>query len=309
MDKNSGIVVLGVPRSGTTLVRRLLNAHPNIACPGETCILSACARFMHSETVADGLEFGVVNGLSFAGFSQEEILHRLRNFAFSFHNEYAQAQGKNRWAEKTAVDIFHLERIEELCADQVQFVCVVRHGLDVVCSLREFSDRGFTYLSEIHEYVKQYPIAVEGFAHAWVNANQSLLEFIARHSENAILVRYEDLVSETESEVQRVFEFLNERVDDELISTALARPKQTGLGDWKTYQRNTISETSIGRWKGLPPFLVNSLAEICNRTLEALGYDTISLKPRDKQSIARRRYEMAMLFRANKDSGNTDSSS
>jgi len=303
MENNSGIVILGVPRSGTTLVRRLVNAHPNIACPGETCILSACARFMHSETVADGLEFGVITGLSFAGFSQDEILHRLRNFAFGFHTDHAQSQGKKRWAEKTAVDIFHLDGIEDLCADQVQYVCVVRHGLDVICSLKEFSDRGFTYLSEVHEYIKRYPIVLEAFAHAWVDANQSLLRFIDRHPDNTHVIRYEDLVDNPETETKKMFEFLNEQIDENIISTALARPRKTGLGDWKTYQRDNIDKASIGRWKGLPQYLASRLAEICNPTLESFGYETILVKPRDKQSVARRRYEMAMNFNSSKDNG------
>ncbi|MCA9663328.1 MAG: sulfotransferase, partial [Myxococcales bacterium] len=34
--RSPGIIVLGAPRSGTTLLRRLLDAHPNIACPPET---------------------------------------------------------------------------------------------------------------------------------------------------------------------------------------------------------------------------------------------------------------------------------
>jgi len=300
MDTQKGIVILGSPRSGTTLVRRLLNAHPNIACPGETCILSACARFLHSETVADGLDFGVLNGLSFAGIDQDEILDRLRNFAFSFHADYARAQSKARWAEKTAVDVFHLDKIEMLCGDHVQYVCVVRHGLDVACSLKEFSDRGFTYLSEIHEYIKHYPIVLEAFGHAWVDANNALLELIERKPDNTHLLRYEDLVDSPDSEIARLFSFLNEDPDEGIVNAAMARPKQAGFSDWKTYERSGIDKSSLNRWQSLPPHLVSRLAEICNPTLSLLGYEPQQVKPREKQSTARRRYEFSMLFGANK---------
>jgi protein-tyrosine sulfotransferase len=106
-----GIVVLGVPRSGTTLVRRLLNAHPRIACPPETNLLSAAARFLAEQRFAGGLSVGVIPGLDFAGFSEAEVLERFREFLFSFWREIARRAGKARWAEKTAVDVFHLDAI------------------------------------------------------------------------------------------------------------------------------------------------------------------------------------------------------
>lgn len=303
MARNNGIIVLGAPRSGTTLVRRLLDAHPRIACPGETCLFSACARFLHTETVADGLEFGVINGLSFAGLERDEILSRLRDFAFGFHMDLARKEGKQRWAEKTAVDVFHLDRIEELCGDHVQYVCVVRHGLDVVCSLREFSDRGFTYLSEIHDYVREYPIVLEAFAHAWTDANASLLGFLERAGDNAVLLRYEDLIASPEAEVAKLFEFLDEDPDAGIVERALARPKKTGLGDWKTYERSEIDAGSVERWKKLPPQLVSRLAGVCNPTLEAFGYEPLPVRGADSQAAARRRYEMSMLFGANRKDG------
>lgn len=292
---DNGIVILGVPRSGTTLVRRILNAHPNIASPGETCILSACARFLKTEIVADGVEFGVVNGLSFAGFEHDEILDRLRTFAFGFHDEYAREHGKKRWAEKTAVDIFHLNEIETLCGDQVQYVCVVRHGLDVVCSIQEFSDRGFTYLAELHEYVKKYPRALEAFAHAWVDANSALIDFVSRNPNNTLLIRYEDLISAPEDRITELFDFLNETYYDDILERAFKKPRSAGFGDWKTYSRKTIDNVSVQRWKSLPPNTVNRLAEICNPVLKQLGYKEEQTRTPDDQKVARRKYDFSVI--------------
>src|SRR5262249_42673199 len=104
---HDGIIVMGAPRSGTTLLRRILDAHPDIACPGETNLLAACARFLHSETIAEGVDIGVLAGLEFAGFAEDAVLEALREFAFGFHREYAKRQGKPRWACKTAFDVFY----------------------------------------------------------------------------------------------------------------------------------------------------------------------------------------------------------
>ena len=293
---DDGIVILGVPRSGTTMVRRILNAHPRIASPGETCILSACARFLHSETVADGLEFGVISGLSFAGYERDEVLERLRLFATEFLEAYAKKQGKKRWAEKTAVDIFHLDAIESLCANRVKYVCVVRHGLDVVCSLKEFSDRGFTYLAEIHDYVRRYPRPLEAFAHAWVDANSALIDFVSRNPNNTLLMRYEDLVATPKDGIVDLFKFLNEKYYDNILERAFEKPRSAGFGDWKSYSRTTIDNTSVQRWKSLPPNTANRLAEICNPVLEKLGYDEEQTRIPDNQAVARRKYDFSMIL-------------
>ena len=300
-ESEKGIVVLGTPRSGTTLVRRILNAHPRIARPGATCVLSACARFLQSETVADGVEYGVISGLSFAGFSRSHVLSRLRAFAFGFHEDYASQQGQARWAEKTAVDIFHLDKMEAICAGSVRFVCVVRHGLDVVCSLQEFSNRGFTYLAEIHEYVKRYPRMLEAFAHAWVDANNALIDFVHRNPDNSLLIRYEDLIETPKKYTSEMFAFLNEDYSDELLDAAMKMPHSIGFGDWKTYARTNIDKVSKCRWKSLPPNTVSRLAEICNPTLEKLGYPPEEIRMPESEAIARRKFEIALAFGANVD--------
>lgn len=295
-QENRGIVVLGAPRSGTTLLRRILNAHPSIACPGETAIFSACARFLQTETVADGLDFGVVSGLSFAGFEPNDVLARLRQFAIGFHEEYAAAQKKTRWAEKTAVDIFHLVNIEKLLGDNVQYVFVVRHGLDVACSIEEFSNRGHTYLTELHEYVKRHARPLEAFAHAWVDACAQMQDFMRRNPENFAMVRYEELIADPLQESQRLLSFLGESVNDDIIEKALQRPDAKGFGDWKTYGKSTIETSSIQRWKTLPPNLIGSLAEICNPTLVELGYEAVQSRPPETQAAAQRKYEFALAF-------------
>ncbi len=290
-----GIIILGTLRSGSTLLRRLLDAHPNIACPAETCIFSACARFLHSERVSDGLPFGVLTGLAFAGFQPDEVRERLREFAFGFHRDHANRQNKERWAEKTAVDSFHIDKIEELCGDKVQFICLARHGLDVACSTQELSDRGYTYLSEIHEYVKQFPRPLEAFAHAWVDVNRAILSFIKRHPDNTIFVRYEDLISDPEKVMRRTLTFLGEEWNDDLLHVGLTKKTSAGLGDWKTYDRAGIDDSSVNRWKSLPPYIISTLAQICNPMLKDCGYEPVEVREMDTAEKARRRYQLALM--------------
>ena len=134
-----GIVVLGSPRSGTTLLRRLLNAHPDICCPPETNVLGACGRFLEERPFAGGMSVGVAPGLKFSGFAEEDVIQRLREFAFSFFREICAKNDRTIWAEKTAFDSFYVDSIERLCGGACRYIIIVRHPFDVVVSLRDLT--------------------------------------------------------------------------------------------------------------------------------------------------------------------------
>lgn len=293
--QHEGIIVLGAPRSGTTLLRRLLDAHPDITCPGETNLFRACARFLLSERIAEGVHIGVLDGLAYAGFTREEVLRRLREFAFSFHHEYAAQQGKRRWADKSPLDSFHLAEIEQLCGDDVFFVAIQRHGLDVASSIQDLCEKNGGYLKELHDYVVRYPITLEAFAHVWVDLTQAINAFVERHPGNAILVSYEELTQDPDVTMGRIMERVGETWEPSYTEEALQKRRGLGLGDWKTYGRSAIDASSVGRWKRLSEDTRNRLGAICNPTLEQCGYAPVELKPERSPDEARRRLEIGLM--------------
>ena len=198
MPEAEGIVVLGISRSGTTLVRRLLDAHPDVAAPAETLVLSAAARFLHRQPLGSGVAYGVLAGLSLAGFPETEVLDRLRTFAFGFLEEHAERHGARIWAEKTATDVFHLPAIESFAGDRVHYVGMIRHGLDVAPSLLELVEQTGGYFEELHAYAAADPRPLVAMARAWADATDAILDLADRRPDRCTLVRYEDLVRDPE---------------------------------------------------------------------------------------------------------------
>lgn len=126
------IVIFGVPRSGTTLLRTLLDAHPNIAAGPEAPWLAehqprsvlGLARYLMED------EHGMVANF---GASRQEVLGAARRLVDDLLGGYARRRGKRRWAHKTPNDILHIEALLELLPD-ARIIWLVRDGLDVAMS-------------------------------------------------------------------------------------------------------------------------------------------------------------------------------
>ncbi len=298
-----GIIVLGMPRSGTTLLRRILDGHPDICAPGETFLLRATSRFLESEEIAFGIDYGVLGGLKPLGFAEDDVLGRVRALAFGFYADLASRAGKRRWAAKTAVDSFYAGAVERLYAGHVQFVCVLRHGLDVVCSLKEFSDEVQGYIAELRPYLHRHARPLEAFAHAWVDVTRALAGIAERHPDSALALRYEDLIANPEATLSHLFDFLGQEWDPQLLQHALGKTEIAGLGDWKTYAARELKNDSIERWKRLPEETVARLSPIVNPTLLACGYEKIEARRQLSNDDAMRLYELAMMFKSARAAG------
>jgi protein-tyrosine sulfotransferase len=292
-----GIIVLGMPRSGTTLLRRLLDAHPRICCPGETFLLRASARFIQSERIASGIEYGVLGGLRALGAAEEDVLSALRRLCLGMLDQLAQRDGKPRWASKTAVDSFYLSEIDRIYGDHAHFIVVIRHGLDVVCSLQEFTQELQAYISELHAYIVRHPRPLTAFAHAWADVTSDLLAF-AERKPNALLVRYEDLVSAPEQTLGRLFGFIEEPWEPSIIEATFRNAEVKGLGDWKGYAASGINAASVGRWRNLTRSTIAELAPIVNPVLERCGYAPAETERPRTTDEAMRHYELAMMWKA-----------
>lgn len=291
------IVVLGCPRSGTTLVRRLINAHPRIHCPGESFLLRAAVRFLSGEKVAEGIDYGPVGGLAALGVPAEELKAKLREFVLQFHADLAAAEGKPRFAIKTAVDSFYIPQIVDLLRGHAQFVCVVRHGMDVAASLRDFTQVTEGPIEELFPYLNQYRRFMPAYAAAWAKVTSDILDAAEQHPDDVLALRYEDLVREPEAVLQGLFEFLDEPTDvSELLVRAFQPADVQGLSDYKTFETKGIVGESVDRWHELPERTQAEMADIVNPLLERLGYETVATSAGDMDAM--RRHELAMMYKS-----------
>lgn len=295
MTQAPPIIIIGCPRSGTTLLRRLIGAHQAIDCAGESFLLRAAVRFLSSETVAEGLDYGPLGGLGALGFPAEEVEGRLREFVLSFHREVAERAGKPRFAIKTAVDSFYMPEILRLFRGQARIICLIRHGGDVAYSLAEFTERMEGPIAELMPFIERHRRLMPAYAAAWAKVTTDLLDAAEQSPDDVFGLRYEDLIDRPEDLLPELFEFIGEACNvGELLAEAF-RPKDVvGLGDYKTFASTGLQRDSVSRWRGLPERIQAEIGAIANPVLERAGYDPIAASVSNADAM--RLHELAMMY-------------
>ncbi len=249
------IFVIGSPRSGTTLLRLILDAHPRISCGEET-------HFLRDLEAIVGRNWEL---LSTYGLERAWWLSRIRALYDEFQAEVLARSGKARWAEKDPTYTLHLPFIEELFPDAL-YVHLLRDGHDVVASFR---DRW------------GYASAARAARSEWARYVGAARELAERLPEDRFLeLRYEDLVAEPEAQGRRLFAFLGEDWEPAVLEFDPAAHRAT-----ERYQRFTagrrqaggddgnIYRSRVGTGRGsLDPFLRALLRRRNGALLRALGY-------------------------------------
>ena len=200
------IFIGGFQRSGTTLLRYVLDSHPNIACGPETVTLVPDVR-IHVEKMLANDRFS--NSLKNFDLSQEDILRIFaREPIEKFFRKYLAGQCKPRLATKTPTNCLHFDFLGELFPD-AKFIHVIRDGRNCVCSLDKVSWFGDT-LSNL----AAFDLAAERWARWTVEGMRHGSALDDRYLE----VRYEALIKEPKSEISRILKFLNEPWHDAVLN-------------------------------------------------------------------------------------------
>jgi hypothetical protein len=264
------VLVLTCARSGSTLLRLILDAHPDLACPAETNIAKILAQL---GTVLETLNRGSgASPMSGAG------ARHIRGVADSMFADYLTRRGKRRWCDKSLETTPVGETFLSLYG-KAKFICLYRHAMDMIYSALEASPwglRGYGFDS----YAQQSSTnTVAAMAAYWHDHTVRTLEFEQQHQDRCLRVHYEELVTNPGLVADRVFDFLGvSRVPDiaKLALTGRDRPEKQGYGDHKIVGSEEITDGSVGRGIRVPPeSLSPGQVAALNRALTSLGYTPV----------------------------------
>jgi hypothetical protein len=252
------IIVGGCHRSGTSLVRRILDSHPRIYCGPEVKFF----RDFRGDYIQDPIRHVRFMKTARAMLGEEELLEVLGAAFVTMHERAARVAGKQRWADKVPENVVFLEEWRRLLGEDWVFLHVVRNPLDTLASIKE------------EKFPVSIPPGLDERIALYLEYARAGLDFRAANEKRYVRILYEDLVAQPEQSVRDLMAELGEEFDPCQLDVN-ARPHQVGLEDRKVADTNRIHRESIGRWPVLltaaeRDSIVEATAEIWAR-LDAAG--------------------------------------
>jgi protein-tyrosine sulfotransferase len=261
------IFILTHGRSGSTLLRFLLDSHREVCCPAEIEIgkLSKCVFHTVDLTMGASLR-GELEAAREAA-----VLIKVRWHIDEIMQRYCERKGKERWCDKSVSNIDHLGWIAKVFPD-ASHICLYRGCLDVVYSGIEAFRFGFP--GRLAEFVARNPgNVVEALVESWCERTEALLAFEREHASRCFRIRYEDLVADPDAISAAMLSFLNLEPSPDIVRHTFSLAHDNGPGDWKIQFTSRVHSSMVGKGTTLIRHNISpTLRERMSRIMDQLGY-------------------------------------
>jgi hypothetical protein len=266
------LLILGVRRSGTTLLRVMLDRHSQLAVPDESYFVPQLAdrhlRRIDADDFVDDLRR--LNTLAEWNVPLDKVRARLHDGISTgaaigtVYAVYAEERGKPRWGDKTPMYMQNLRLLERLFPD-ARFVHLIRDGRDAALSFLAMP-RGIVTETWMH------PRTAAEFACQW-RTEVAAARRVGRRARGRYLeVRYEDLVGDVEAVLRRICSFAGLEYEAAMADYAgnvdvstkphqqrLKQPPTKGVREWRAQ---------------MPASEVDAFEDVAGDLLRELGYET-----------------------------------
>ncbi|MBA2763633.1 MAG: sulfotransferase [Thermoleophilaceae bacterium] len=245
--------IVGSGRSGTTLLRALLDAHPQLAVPPESYFVVTLARKAETYSKPDGFDRQafVEDVIAHPRFTRWGLPSEAARAALeaaapadypaavrALYGAYAAAQGKSRYADKTPKYVKDIPRLSSLFPE-ARFVHIIRDGRDVALSFKDLT------------WGPNGPIEAALRWRGWVELGRAAGRDLGEG--RYLEVSYEDLAADPEPVLRRICDFLELEFSEQMFRyvdkaeeiiganyypeghARIRMPPTKGLRDWREH--------------------------------------------------------------------------
>jgi hypothetical protein len=242
----------GYPKSGTTWLQVLLNAHPEVSCIGEGHLpnhllpLLRQATDQHDALIAHKNATVLQELPGFPRFTDDQVSYLLATAISLLLLVPAKAATAHAVGERTPDNYLHFPELAALFPT-ARFIHIVRDGRDCATSAWFHNERlGADEQAREFASIEAF---IEPLAEHWSTAVAESLAWCEAQPARCMVVRYEDLVDQPTEALRRLFGFLGVATTDDVI----AHCQQMGAFETLSQGRKVGQEdrTSLFR-RGLP---------------------------------------------------------
>lgn len=266
------LFLVGRGRSGTTLLKAMLDAHPEVSvAPEALFVMNAHRRYGRGAWDAARVErfardIWLERKLRTWELDPAALAERLRavaepSFASlcrAVYEEYARLQGKPRprWVgDKNPHHALFVPRLME-CFPEARFVHIVRDYRDNILS---------------YQSVRFDLNGTGALAYRWRRYNEAVLAAAERAPERFLRLRYEDLTADPEGALKGVCDFLGIAFDPAMLRFHEAHRGETR--SWHAGLAAPVDAAQVEKWRtAMPPARLAVAERICGALGERLGY-------------------------------------
>lgn len=245
-DDDSAIFIVGMPRTGTTIIERILTQAPNVHSLGELQDFALLTKQLSKDSSNKILN--------------DNVLNNLDNIDFSLlGNTYIQkaktlSNGSDKFVDKMPLNILYAQLILT-ALPKAKIICLNRSPLDTIMSnFKQLFATNYSFyhysldLKDIYAFYKQFKILVE--------------QYVQTYPQNFMIVNYEELVEEPEKIGKAIYVFC------ELAWCSgfdLIENNQTPVDTASAVQvRNPIVNSNVGNWRKYQSHLQEVIALLKN---------------------------------------------
>ena len=226
----SPIFVIGMPRSGTTLVEQIITSHPDVYSIGESQAIPDLANLMTSLLDSEQSYPHCIDQLG--ADSTKELAGKYLDIA----KQSPFYQSDNRSVDKMTTNYMHLGLIVTLFPNAKIIHCT-RNALDVClsCYFQDFDGRPpFAYnLESISHFYKEYERVIDSWDQALPGKIFNII--------------YEDIVSDTETTIKALLEYCELPWDENCLMFYESKRQISTASNWQVKQ--PIYRQSLNRWE------------------------------------------------------------